>query len=120
MLYSNEIMNFFHKNNGHKGYIYLSKDIINKKGVESIRSSGRVFRQFQSYDGRDKVNIDDFIFGLRECGINLPKEDLDVILNFFDKDKDGYINFTEFSEAFEVPYYKYTISVKTKYRYVTV
>ena len=38
-----------------------SKDIINKKGVESIRSSGRVFRQFSSYDGRDKVNIDDFI-----------------------------------------------------------
>ena len=73
-----------------------AKDIINKRGVESIRSSGRVFRQFQSYDGKDKVNIDDFIFGLRECGINLPKQDLDVILNFFEKDKDGMINFTEF------------------------
>ena len=73
-----------------------AKDIINKRGVESIRSSGRVFRQFPSYDGKDKVNIDDFIFGLRECGINLPKQDLDVILNFFEKDKDGMINFTEF------------------------
>ena len=73
-----------------------AKDIINKRGVESIRSSGRVFRQFPSYDGKDKVNIDDFIFGLRECGINLPKQDLDVILNFFEKDKDGVINFTEF------------------------
>ena len=73
-----------------------SKDIINKKGVESIRSSGRVFRQMASYDGRDKVNVEDFIFGLRECGINLPKQDLDVILKFFEKDKDGMINFTEF------------------------
>ena len=73
-----------------------AKDIINKRGVESIRSSGRVFRQFTSYDGKDKVNVDDFIFGLRECGINLQKQDLDVILNFFDKDKDGMINFTEF------------------------
>ena len=73
-----------------------AKDIINKRGVESIRSSGRVFRQFPSYDGKDKVNIDDFIFGLRECGINLPKQDLDVILKFFEKDKDGMINFTEF------------------------
>ena len=73
-----------------------AKDIINKRGVESIRSSGRVFRQFPSYDGKDKVNVDDFIFGLRECGINLQKQDLDVILNFFDKDKDGMINFTEF------------------------
>ena len=71
-----------------------AKDIINKRGVESIRSSGRVFRQFSSYDGKDKVNVDDFIFGLRECGINLQKQDLDVILNFFDKDKDGMINFT--------------------------
>ena len=33
---------------------------------------------------------------MRECGINLPKQDLDVILNFFEKDKDGMINFTEF------------------------
>ena len=41
-----------------------SKDIINKKGVESIRSSGRVFRQFSSYDGKDKVNVDDFILAL--------------------------------------------------------
>ena len=76
-----------------------AKDIINKRGVESIRSSGRVFRQFPSYDGRDKVNIDDFIFGLRECGINLPKQDLDVILYFFEKDKDGMINFSEFLTA---------------------
>ena len=38
-----------------------SKDIINKKGVESIRSSGRVFRQFSSYDGKDKVNEDRMI-----------------------------------------------------------
>ena len=68
-----------------------TKDIINKRGVESIRYSGRVFRQFSSYDGKDKVNVDDFIFGLRECGINLQKQDLDVILNFFDKDKDGMI-----------------------------
>ena len=77
-----------------------SKDIINKKGVESIRSSGRVFRQFSSYDGRDKVNIDDFIFGLRECGINLPKEDLDIILNFFDKEGTGLIDVTEIRQVY--------------------
>ena len=79
--------------------INKAKDIINKRGVESIRSSGRVFRQFPSYDGKDKVNKDDFIFGLRECGINLPKHELDVIMNFFEKDRDGMINFTEFLNA---------------------
>ena len=66
--------------------INKAKDIINKRGVESIRATGRVFRQFDSYDGKDKVNKDDFLFGLRESGINLPKEDQDIILSFFEKD----------------------------------
>ena len=79
--------------------INKAKDIINKRGVESIRSTGRVFRQFDSYDGKDKVNKDDFLFGLRESGINLPKEDQDVILTFFEKDQDGMINFSEFLVA---------------------
>jgi Ca2+-binding EF-hand superfamily protein len=79
--------------------INKAKDIINKRGVESIRSTGRVFRQFDSYDGKDKVNKDDFLFGLRESGINLPKEDQDVILTFFEKNQDGMINFSEFLVA---------------------
>ena len=79
--------------------INKAKDIINKRGVESIRSTGRVFRQFDSYDGKDKVNKDDFLFGLRESGINLPKEDQDVILTFFEKNQDNMINFSEFLVA---------------------
>ena len=79
--------------------ITKAKDIINKRGVESIRATGRVFRQFESYDGKDKVNRDDFLFGLRESGINLPKEDQDVILSFFEKDQEGMINFSEFLVA---------------------
>ena len=79
--------------------INKAKDIINKRGVESIRSTGRVFRQFDSYDGKDKVNKDDFLFGLRESGINLPKEEQNIILSFFEKDQDGMINFSEFLVA---------------------
>ena len=45
------------------------KDIINKRGVESIRSSGRVFRQFTSYDGKDKVKVDDFILDLSKVSL---------------------------------------------------
>lgn len=36
---------------------------------------------------------------MRESGIHLDKEDQSVILYFFDKDKDGMINFTEFLVA---------------------
>ena len=76
--------------------ITKAKDIINKNGVESVRTTGKVFRSFPSYDGHYKVNKEDFIFGLRECSINLPKEDLEVIMQFFEKDKDDMINFEEF------------------------
>jgi len=55
--------------------------------------------QFNSYDGKDKLNKDDFLFGLRECGINLPENDIQIILNFFEKDNDGMINFSEFLTA---------------------
>ena len=79
-----------------KTVINKVKDIINKRGVDSIRLTGKVFRQFDSYDGKNKLNKDDFIFGLRECGIILQNEDLQVILDFFDKDRDEMINFSEF------------------------
>ncbi|MCQ2821656.1 MAG: hypothetical protein MJ252_30730, partial [archaeon] len=45
------------------------------------------------------MDRDDFLFGLRESGINLPKEDQDIIMNFFEKDHDGMINFSEFLVA---------------------
>ncbi len=45
------------------------------------------------------MNKDDFLFGLRECGINLPENDIQMILSFFEKDNDGMINFSEFLTA---------------------
>ena len=59
------------------------KDIISKRGLDSISLTGKVFRQFDSYNGKNKLNI---FFGLRECGIILQKKDKQVILGFFDKD----------------------------------
>ena len=56
-----------------------AKDITKKRGLESICSSKRFFLQFPSYGGKDKVNIDDFYFWLRECYTNLLKQDLDAV-----------------------------------------
>ena len=58
--------------------------------------TGKVFRSFESYDGKNKLNKEEFILGLRQCGIILQKEDEEIILDFFEKDKDDMINFTEF------------------------
>lgn len=57
---------------------------------------GKIFRQMDSYDRNKKVNKDDFLFGLREVGISLSKQESDVLLTFLEKDNDGFINFDEF------------------------
>ena len=49
-----------------------------------------------SYDRNKKVNKEDFLFGLREVGISLSKTEAECLLNFLDKDNDGFINFDEF------------------------
>ena len=60
-------------------------DIINiirisilKKGYENLRILGKIFRQMKSYDNYDKINKDEFLSGLRDIGILLPKSDAEV------------------------------------------
>jgi len=72
------------------------KDSIQKRGSDTLRSLGKVLRQMDSYDNNKKVNKEDFLFGLREIGISLHKNDQDMLLQFLDKDSDGYCNFDEF------------------------
>lgn len=50
----------------------------------------------KSYDGIGKINKDEFLSGLRDIGILFPKIDSEIIVQFFDKDIDGSVNFEEF------------------------
>ena len=50
----------------------------------------------KSYDGIGKINKDEFLSGLRDIGILFPKADSEFIVQFFDKDIDGSVNFEEF------------------------
>lgn len=52
---------------------------MEKRGSETIRILGKLFRQMNSYDGDRKVNPEDFLHGLREVGINPSKQEYDVI-----------------------------------------
>ena len=52
---------------------------MEKRGSETIRIMGKLFRQMNSYDGDRKVNPDDFLLGLREVGINPSKQECEVI-----------------------------------------
>lgn len=58
------------------------KDYLSKKGFETIRSLGKTFRKMRSYDGFNKISKDDLKLTLRDLGINLQNEDLDVIIQF--------------------------------------
>lgn len=50
-----------------------------KRGVKSIRSIGRSFRNFDSLDGNKKVEKEEFKVGLRENGVqDLSNRELDV------------------------------------------
>ena len=49
-----------------------------------------------SYDGKGKINKDEFLSGLRDIGILFPKIDSEILVQYFDKDIDGSVNFEDF------------------------
>jgi len=48
--------------------------------LDSLRNMGKTFRKMNSYDGFNKVTKDDFELALKELGITVQKQDLDVLL----------------------------------------
>lgn len=72
------------------------KDQLNKKGAEIIRSTGKFFRGMSSYDGKSKVSKDDFTQWFKELGVMLQKNEMESLINYLDKDSDGYCHFEEF------------------------
>lgn len=61
-----------------------------------MRILAKIFRNMKSYDGVGKINKDEFLSGLRDIGILFPKHDSEIIVQYFDKDIDGSVNFEEF------------------------
>lgn len=76
----------------------LIKDIKNKILVRSafgIRGLARIFKAMDE-NGNRKLDCDDFRWGLMDYGVNVSKEEAAEILNHFDKNGDGQVNFDEF------------------------
>jgi hypothetical protein len=69
---------------------------LKARGATTIRSLGRTFRCLDSYDGNKKVDLDEFKVGLGENGVDLTTEEAKMLMDNFDKDHDGHINFDEF------------------------
>jgi len=66
-----------------------------ERGAKTIRGLGRVFKSIDE-NGNRKLDANEFYNGLNECGCNLTKEEIDCLLDHFDTDRDGCVNFNEF------------------------
>jgi hypothetical protein len=65
-------------NSGIEVIINVLRNNIQKKGYQNLRIIGKIFRQMTSYDGYNKINKDEFLSGLRDIGVLLPKSEAEV------------------------------------------
>lgn len=49
-------------------------------------------------EGQDKIGCDDIKRMLENLGEKVVESDVLIMLNYADKDKDGYLNFEEFND----------------------
>ena len=71
------------------------KDQLQKRGARTIRGIGRVFRIFDD-DGNRKIDQEEFYWGLKDMGVDVTKREAAILLDSFDLDQDGSVNFDEF------------------------
>ena len=68
-------------------------------GYEQIRIIGKNLRDTPTYNGINKIEKDDFLTCLRDIGLFLPKAANEKLVQYYDKDIDGYVYFVEFLTA---------------------
>lgn len=76
--------------------LYIVKESLNARGASTIRSLGRAFRSIDSYNGDRKIDKEEFYIGLKEFGANISKKEAEVLLDYLDTDRDGFVNYDEF------------------------
>ena len=72
------------------------RDRLQHRGVKTIAGLGRTFRALDSYDGNKKVDAEEFKVGLKENGAVVSDREAMTLMEFFDTDGDGHVNFDEF------------------------
>ena len=66
------------------------------RGARSISGFQRTFKQLDSYDGNKRVDAEEMCVGLNEAGCEVTKEEVAVLIEKWDEDCSGDINFDEF------------------------
>lgn len=68
-------------------------------GFDTVRIIGKNLRETRTYNGCNKINKDDFLTCLRDIGLLLPKAANEKLVQYYDKDIDGCVDFVEFLTA---------------------
>ena len=75
--------------------IRMIKQKMLERGIYGVRRLSRIFKDMDQ-KGDHKLDPDDFRWGLLDYGIVISKEDTQLFLDVCDKNRDGFIDFTEF------------------------
>ncbi len=65
-------------------------------GTNTIATLPKVFKSSSSYDGNQRVGLNEFFEGLQGYEIYLRKEEVKLLISYFDKQNEGKINFDDF------------------------
>jgi len=74
---------------------HIRAQLAKRGGANGVRSLQRIFKILDS-SGDGELNQEEFLIGLKEMGVHIDKADVRIVVDLFDRNKDGKINFTEF------------------------
>ena len=77
---------------------------IIERSSNGIRGIARIFKAMDD-NGNHMLDVDDFRWGLKDYGISITKEEAAMVLDHFDRDKNGQVDFNEFLRALRVKFY---------------
>ncbi len=81
----------------------LQSKILDRSSA-GIKNLTKIFKAMDR-NGSGNLDVEDFRWGFIDLGFNLTQEEAKQLLEHFDKDKNGSVNFVEFLQAIKVSDY---------------
>ena len=72
------------------------KASLTTKGVRQLRGLTKAFKNILIHNGVRKLDKQEFYFGLRDYGVQIPKREAEIILDYLDTEEDGFVNLDAF------------------------
>jgi hypothetical protein len=74
---------------------------ICERSANGIRGIARIFKAMDE-NGSKTLDVDDFRWGLKDYGITISKDEASQVMEHFDRDGNGQVDFSEFLRALKV------------------